>query len=199
VVRADGHVPDARTLTLAEGERGALVVSLSRVPVRVEATPAPTTPPEPAVTYRDALHASLVYHIIPDVTGIGQGVGLRVGMRLAHAFELSLGGSFNHTNGVDYVVGGLAAYYVGNAGRFGFYMGPQLAVLIPDCRESCVPNTTPGARTDTSMALALSAGARLSVMRWFAVFLDVNLGLMQWSDPTPFVYLAVGPQVALGM
>ena len=203
VVRADGHVPDARTLTLGEGERGALVVALARVPVHVVPPPPPPAlpplPPEPEVTYADALQLGLVYHVIPDVTGLGQGVGVRVGMRLARSFEVALGGSFNRTNGVSYVVAGLAAYYVGHAGRFGYYMGPQVAAVIPDCRESCVPNTTPGVSTSTSMALALSAGVRLSVTRWFGVFIDANVGLMQWSDPTPFVYLAVGPQVSLGM
>jgi hypothetical protein len=54
-------------------------------------------------------------------------------------------------------------------------------------------------RTDTSMAVAASIGARLSVMRWLSFFVDANVGLMQWSSPTPFVYLAVGPQVSLGM
>ena len=201
VVRADEHLPDARSVTLAEGERGALMVTLSRTPVRVEAPPPPPPPPPPApeVTYRDSLHLSLAYHIIPDATGLGQGVGLRVGMRLARAFEVAVGGSFNHTNGVDYVVGGLAAYYVGEASRFGYYMGMQLAVVIPDCRGGCVPNTTPGVETSTSMAAAISLGARLSVMRWLSFFVDANVGLMQWSSPTPFVYLAAGPQVSLGM
>ena len=41
-------------------------------------------------------------------------------------------------------------------------------------------------------------GVRLSVTRWFGVFIDANVGLMQWSDPTPFVYLAVGPQCRWG-
>ncbi len=195
VVRADEHLPDARSMTLAQGERGALLVSLSHTPVRVEAPP----PPPPEVTYRDSLHLSLAYHIIPDATGLGQGVGLRAGMRLARAFEVTIGGSFNHTNGVDYAVGGLAAYYVGEASRFGYYMGMQVAAVIPDCRGGCVPNTTPGVETSTSMAVAISLGARLSVTRWLSFFVDGNVGLMQWSSPTPFVYLAVGPQVSLGM
>jgi len=74
-----------------------------------------------------------------------------------------------------------------------------LAVVIPDCREGCVPTTTPDVRTSTSMAAAISLGARLSVMRWLSFFVDANVGLMQWSSPTPFVYLAAGPQVSLGM
>lgn len=209
-VRADGYEPEVRTMSIAAGERASVVLHLSRT-TRVEAPPspppqpttptAPTTPATPAESdraYHDAVHLGVLFHIIPDASGLGIGWGGRLGIRLVRSLELSLGLSFNHTNAVNYVVGGVAVFYVARADRFAFYMGPQLAAVIPDCRDDCVVRST-GQRTDTSLAAAVSVGARLEVFRWFGLFVDANVGVMQWSDPEPFVYLGVGPMVSLGM
>lgn len=211
-VRAEGYEPEVRTMNIAPGEHAALVVHLARVarvdertpplspppPSPTTTTPPPGAPAEPDGAYRNAVHLGVLFHIIPDVTGLGIGWGGRLGIRLLRALELSLGLSFNHTNAVNYVVGGVAVLYVARSDRFAFYMGPQIAAVIPDCREDCVVRSS-GQRTDTSLAAAVSVGARLEVFRWFGLFVDANVGVMQWSDPEPFVYLGVGPMVSLGM
>ncbi len=203
VVRARGYEPDARGVSLAEGERVTLSIHLARAPepaqVVVAPPPPPPPPPAPESTYRNAFQLAAVTHSILDDSGIGFGIGLRAGLRLARSWELVLGLSHETTNGVGYVVGGLGFYYVSHAASpIAIYMGALLGVLVPQCTTSCTYETS-GNAAETDMAALVTVGARFEITRWFGPFLELNGGVARFSDLAPLIFFGTGLQFSLPM
>ncbi len=137
--------------------------------------------------------------MVPDDNGLGFGVGFRAGMRLGRTWEPQVGLSRITTNGVTYTVGGIGFYYVAQvASRFAFYMGPQAAVLVPECSRGC-NYASSGTAAQTDLGLLVSLGARVEFMRWFAMLLEGNAGVARLTEPFPVLYLGAGAMVALGL
>ncbi len=215
-VTARGYEPEARTMTLQDGERATLVVHLARsVPeVHVEAPdagvaavvdaappppPPPPTRPTEETTYRNAFQLTGVTHAILDEDSIGVGFGVRVGMRLGRSWEIALGLNREYTNGVGYVVGGAGFYYLAHAiSPIAIYMGAVVAALIPQCSPSC-RYTSSGTEAQSDMAVQVTVGARFEIFRWFGPFLEINGGIARPSDPVPLIYFGSGVVFSLPM